>query len=69
MVEAAWTGKHQSSPRVRHHGKGRTGRSHKRTSQVALRVREMSDPEREKLVRFKGRPTPESIALLDPRAY
>lgn len=69
MVEAAWTGKHQSSPRIRHHSKMRAGRSHKRTSQLTVRVREMSAEESDKLVRFKVRPTPESRAKLDPRGY
>jgi ribosomal protein L22 len=69
MIEAAWTGKHQSSPRIRHHSKMRAGRAHKRTSQLTVRVREMTPEESDKLVRFKGRPTPDSIAKLDPRGY
>ena len=69
MVEAAWTGKHQSSPRIRHHSKMRAGRAHKRTSQLTVRVREMTAAETDKLVRFKERPTPESRAKLDPRGY
>jgi ribosomal protein L22 len=69
MVEAAWTGKHQSSPRIRHHSKMRAGRSHKRTSQLSVRVREMTDAEAAKKNKFKQLPTPESIARLSPRGY
>ena len=69
MVEAAWTGKHQSSPRIRHHSKMRAGRSHKRTSQLSVRVREMTDAEAAKKNKFKQMPTPESIARLSPRGY
>ena len=69
MVEAAWTGKHQSSPRIRHHSKMRAGRSHKRTSQLTLRVREMTAAEAEKKNKFKNLPTKESIAKLSPRGY
>ena len=69
MVEAAWTGKHQSSPRIRHHSKMRAGRSHKRTSQLTLRVREMTETEAAKKNKFKRLPTTESIAKLSPRGY
>jgi ribosomal protein L22 len=71
MVEAAWTGKHTSSPRVRRQNKGRFGRAYKRTSQVFLRVREMSEEEAEAKNRFKPSsfPTAASRAKLSPRGY
>lgn len=70
MVEAAWTGKHLSSPRIRHHSKGRAGRSHKRTSMLSIRLREMTTEEAIKKNKFrKTLPTLESISSLSPRGY
>lgn len=48
VVEAAWTGKHVSYPRLRHHAKGRGGKSFKRTSQVSVSLREKVDDEKKK---------------------
>jgi ribosomal protein L22 len=48
VVEAAWTGKHVSYPRLRHHAKGRGGKSFKRTSQVSVSLREKVDEEKKK---------------------
>jgi ribosomal protein L22 len=68
MVEAAWTGKHTSSPRLRHHSKMRAGRAHKRTSQLSLRVRKMTAEEAGKLNRFQaGAKVPKEA--LNPRGY
>jgi ribosomal protein L22 len=72
MVEAAWTGKHTSSPRIRHHNKMRAGRAHKRTSQVTLRVRAMSPAEAAKRNRFPSAGAAEAAsarAALSPRGY
>ena len=71
MVEAAWTGRHTSSPRIRRKNRGRSGRSHKRTSQVFLRVREMSEEEATEKNRFTpaSLPTAASRAKLSPRGY
>ena len=69
MVEEAWTGKHLTSPRIRHHNKGRAGRSHYRTSMLTVRLREMSAEEKESLNKFKWLPSAESRAKLDPRGY
>ena len=72
VVERAWTGKGMTSARARHHSKGRTGRSHWRTSSLTVRLREMRPEERTELNRFgKGTllPTKERLAALDPRAY
>jgi ribosomal protein L22 len=72
MVEAAWTGKHTSSPRIRHHSKMRAGRAHKRTSQVTLRVRAMSPAEAAKRNRFPSAGAAEAAsarAALSPRGY
>jgi large subunit ribosomal protein L22 len=71
MVEAAWTGRHTSSPRIRYMNKGRAGRSFKKTSQVFLRVREMSEEEAREKNRFKAAdfPTAASRARLSPRGY
>jgi ribosomal protein L22 len=51
VVEAAWTGKHVSYPRLRHHAKGRGGKSFKRTSQVSVSLREMIDEEKKKMIK------------------
>jgi ribosomal protein L22 len=68
MVEAAWTGKHVTAPRQRHASKGRTGRSHYRTSRVSVRLREMGGAEA--AVLNKARATsPAAKAALDRRAY
>ncbi len=72
MVEAAWTGKHTSSPRIRHHSKMRAGRAHKRTSQVTLRVRAMSGAEAAAKNRFPapgGASAKAAKAALSPRGY
>ncbi len=68
MVEAAWTGKHTCSPRIRHHSKMRAGRAHKRTSQISLRVRQMTPEEAGRLNRFQGTPGTAKEAL-SPRGY
>ena len=68
MVEAAWTGKHTSSPRIRHHSKMRAGRAHKRTSQVSLRVRQMTATEAAALNRFPAAAAAPKAAL-SPRGY
>lgn len=71
MVEAAWTGRHTSAPRLRRMNKGRMGRSFKKTSQVFLRVREMSEEEAREKNRWtrESFPTAESRAKLSPRGY
>lgn len=71
MVEAAWTGKLDCSPRLRHHNKMRAGRAHKRTSQVWVRLRKMTEGEAGKLNKFKRGEgsTPEKRATLNPRGY
>lgn len=69
MVDQAYTGKQWTSPRLRYHSKGRGGRSHYRTSRVSVKLREMSAEESAKLNRFKGFPTSESRAAIDPRGY
>jgi large subunit ribosomal protein L22 len=45
IIESAWTGKHISYPRLRHHAKGRGGKSFKRTSQISISVREKINDE------------------------
>ena len=55
VVEAAWTGKHVSYPRLRHHAKGRGGKSFKRTSQVSVSLREKVDDEKKKTKKIMKR--------------
>ena len=55
VVEAAWTGKHVSYPRLRHHAKGRGGKSFKRTSQVSVSLREKVDDEKKKTKKIMRR--------------
>lgn len=71
MVERAWTGKNLTSVRMRYHSKGRAGRAHYRTSQLSVRLRQMTPDEAEKLNRFdsRKRPTAASKAALHPRGY
>jgi ribosomal protein L22 len=71
LVEAAWTGKHLSAPRIRHHSKGRAGRAAKRTSQLSVRLREMTPDEASKKNKFTRvfERLAETRAALDPRAY
>lgn len=68
-VVQAWTGKHTASQRIRHHSKGRAGKGSKRTSKLWVKVTAMNPTEAGKLNRFTSRPTPDTIAALDPRAY
>ena len=71
-MDRAWTGKDMTSPRLRYHSKGRTGRSHWRTSILNVRVREMTAEEALAKKRFTAAATaatPERKAALDPRAY
>ena len=67
-VEKVWTGKHLTSPRVRHHSKGRAGRSHYRTSMVTVQLREAGEGAPGRAPKFKL-PTAASRARLNPRAY
>lgn len=69
MVDEAWTGKELSSPRVRHHSKGRFGLAHYRTSVLTVKVRAMTPVEADKLVKFPTLPSPANKAKLDPRGY
>ena len=69
MVEEAWTGKHLTTPRIRHHNKGRSGRSHYRTSMLTVRLREMTEEEKASLNKFKWLPNAATRAKLDPRGY
>lgn len=70
MVDRAWTGKHMTSPRLRHHSKGRAGRSHWRTSTINVRVREMTPQEAIDKKRFaSAQPSAERRAALDFRSY
>ena len=70
LVDRAWTGKHLTSARIRHHSKGRAGMSHYRTSMLNVRVREMTPDELEKHARAAPMlPTAERIAKLSRRGY
>ena len=69
MVERAWTGNGLRAPRIVYHARGKSGRAHYRTTSLSVRLREMSPQEEEALVKFKTRPTAESRARLDARAY
>jgi large subunit ribosomal protein L22 len=66
MVERAWTGKELTSPRIRYHSKGRAGRSHYRTSQLTVLLRQMTPDEQSKLVKFQGK---RATSMLNPRGY
>lgn len=68
MIEAAWTGKNMTVPRMRHHSKGRAGRSHYRTSMVSIRLREMDAKEEKRLNKFKAMAAARKLGL-DPRGY
>jgi ribosomal protein L22 len=67
MVDQAWTGKQTSSPRLRMRRGGRSGRAHKRTSQLWVRLREMTPDESARIDKrlLKTYPLPG----LDPRGY
>lgn len=69
MVDSAWTGKQLSSPRIRHHSKGRAGLAHFRTSMLTVKLRPMSLAEADKLVKFPTLPSAETKAKLSPRGY
>ena len=69
VVEAAWTGKHMRYPRIRHHAKGRGGKSFKRTSMVSVSLREAAPEEARRLARFGPAAGAERRALLDVRGY
>lgn len=69
LVERAWTGKHLTSMRIRHHSKGRAGRSHWRTSMLTVRVREMEGDEPARLNKFTRLPAAATRTALDPRGY
>lgn len=69
LVESAWTGKHMSSVRIRHHSKGRAGRAAYRLSMVSVKLREMAESEAAKLNKFKTPVTAASMAKLSPRGY
>ena len=68
MIERAWTGKHLVSPRIRHHSRGRFGRSHWRTSMVSVQLREMTEKEAKLLNKTRG-VGKQRKAALDPRGY
>jgi ribosomal protein L22 len=68
VVDRAWTAKELTSPRLRYHSKGRTGRSHYRTSQLTVRVRQMTAEESDRLLKFKA-PTPWRKEKLVGRGY
>lgn len=75
LVEEVLTGKHQTSGRIRHHSKGRAGRSHWRTARLLVRVRQMRADERETRDKFAVAPATNARAssgmraALDPRGY
>lgn len=70
IIDRAWTGKVMSSPRLRHHSKGRAGMSHKRVSRLDITVREMTPEEYASKRRFvRTGNSPQRIAGLDPRGY
>jgi ribosomal protein L22 len=68
VVETAWTGKNMSSPRVRHHAKGRAGTAHWRSSEVSVQVREMDTHEEAKALREAARQEARRVTL-SPRGY
>lgn len=68
-VEKVWTGKQLSSPRVRHHSKGRAGMAHYRTSMVTVQLREAGEGAAGGRASKFRPPTAASRAALDPRAY
>ena len=69
VVEAAWTGKHMRFPRIRHHAKGRGGKSFKRTSMVSVSLREAAPDEARRLSRFSPAAGAARRQLLDARGY
>jgi len=69
VVEAAWTGKHMRFPRIRHHAKGRGGKSFKRTSMVSVSLREAAPEEARRLSRFGPAAGAARRELLDVRGY
>ena len=69
MVDRAWTGKELCAPRIRHHSKGRAGRSHYRTARLTVRLRAMTPAEADALVKFPRLPSPETRAALHRRGY
>lgn len=69
LVDAAWTGKQFTQPRIRYHSKGRAGRAHMRTSMFTVKLREMTAEERVARQKFPWRATDATRAKLDPRGY
>lgn len=68
MVEQAWTGKHRTTPRIRHHSKGRAGIAHKRTSMFSVLLREMNPEEAKTLHTYKAKAL-QKKEIVDPHSY